>query len=528
VFSALAMAKYRLLDVRAVAVRTVAYVLSIAVLASIYFGLAYTASLVVFKNSVMDNVSMSPVNVVLALVLAFMFQPVQQFFDRATDRVFYRNRYNTGDFLLRIGRILTSTTELHAVLEKAGWEIRHTLKASGSLFLVYRDHHPNELVGEGIDKRFTASELATLQKASAAFRRELLVIEKMRTSSSSIDQQLYDIFSKRRVALALPLFSADEMIGYLMLGEHKAGGYTKQDIDALETIANELVIAVQNARSVQVVRDLNAHLEQRVASATKELRTSNDQLRRLDAAKDEFISMASHQLRTPLTSVKGYISMVLEGDAGKISPMQKKLLEEAFMSSERMVHLISDFLNVSRLQTGKFVIEKTQINLAEIVEQEVDSLATTAEAHSLKLRYRKPSVFPLLYIDEGKIRQVVMNFIDNAIYYSKENTAITIRLAVEDGDAVLRIIDTGIGVPESEKARLFTKFFRAGNARRQRPDGTGIGLFLAKKVVTAHGGSMVFESVEGEGSTFGFRLPIKNLSEAPVGEPKPIGAISET
>jgi signal transduction histidine kinase len=107
-----------------------------------------------------------------------------------------------------------------------------------------------------------------------------------------------------------------------------------------------------------------------------------------------------------------------------------------------------------------------------------------------------------------------MNFIDNAIYYSGESTTILVELTTEGGEVVLKVHDTGIGVPKSEQSHLFSKFFRATNARRQRPDGTGVGLFLAKKVIVAHGGSIVFESVEGEGSTFGFRLPIKKLSAA--------------
>src|SRR5690606_33647937 len=162
--------------------------------------------------------------------------------------------------------------------------------------------------------------------------------------------------------------------------------------------------------------------------ATKELRKNNEELKRSDEAKDEFVSMASHQLRTPLTSVKGYISMVLEGDAGKITPMQRKLLGEAFTSSERMVHLIGDFLNVSRIQTGKFMLERNLVNLADLVEDEVQGLKGTARARLLTLRYRKPSRFPSLYIDGDKIHQVIMNFIDNAIYYSAEDTTITVRL----------------------------------------------------------------------------------------------------
>ena len=515
VFVGYAIARQGLFDIKQAAIRSLVYGFSILTLGLLYYGLAYFISATLFKQEVERNIGFSIVNILLALLLAFIFQPIKRFFDRITNKIFYRNGYDTGDFLIRLGRILTSTTELREILDQVGKEIRSTLKASGSLFLIYRDHHPNELVGEGINKQFSQAELATLQAITSASEGGLLTVDKLITSKLPHAQALHALLTKKHIVYVLPLVTADETIGYFMLGENLAGMYTKQDTEALKAIANELVIAVQNARSVQAIRDLNASLEERIESATEELRASNKKLIELDEAKDEFVSMASHQLRTPLTSVKGYISMVLEGDTGDITPMQRKLLEEAFASSERMVHLISDFLNVSRLQTGKFVIDTTKVDLAELVGQEVAGLEATAKVRSLKLHYRKPAYFPVLYIDEGKIRQVLMNFIDNAIYYSTERTTITVKLRVEDGDAVLEVHDTGIGVPKSEQQRLFTKFFRATNARRQRPDGTGIGLFLAKKVIVAHGGSMVFESTEGEGSVFGFRLPIKKLSEVP-------------
>ena len=507
--------RHGLFDIKLAAVRSAAYLLSLSALGGLYYLAAYFISTIIFKGQAGANFNVNFLNIFLALGLAFIFQPVKRFFDRITNKIFYRNGYDTGDFLIRLGRILTSTTELREILDQVGNEIRSTLKASGSLFLIYRDHHPNELAGEGISKQFNQSELATLQAITSASEGGLLTVDKLITSKLPHAQALHALLTKKHIVYILPLVTADETIGYFMLGENLAGMYTKQDTEALKAIANELVIAVQNARSVQAIRDLNASLEERIDSATEELRASNKKLIELDEAKDEFVSMASHQLRTPLTSVKGYISMVLEGDTGDITPMQRKLLEEAFASSERMVHLISDFLNVSRLQTGKFVIDTSKVDLAELVGQEVAGLEATAKVRSLKLQYRKPKYFPVLYIDEGKIRQVLMNFIDNAIYYSTERTTITVKLRVEDGDAVLEVHDTGIGVPKSEQQRLFTKFFRATNARRQRPDGTGIGLFLAKKVIVAHGGSMVFESTEGEGSVFGFRLPIKKLSEAP-------------
>jgi signal transduction histidine kinase len=201
----------------------------------------------------------------------------------------------------------------------------------------------------------------------------------------------------------------------------------------------------------------------------------------------------------------------MEGDVGKVTPQQKHLLEEAFISSERMVRLIGDFLNVSRLQTGKFVIDKRPVDLAKLVAQELEGLTPNATARNLKFIYKKPKNIPILDLDENKIQQVIMNFSDNALYYSKENSTIKVSLRVVDGQVEFTVKDSGIGVPADQQAQLFNKFFRATNARKQRPDGTGVGLFLAKKVIDDHGGKVMFESKENKGSMFGFQLPIKKL-----------------
>ena len=200
--------------------------------------------------------------------------------------------------------------------------------------------------------------------------------------------------------------------------------------------------------------------------------------------------------------------MLLDGDAGKVTPQQRKLLEEAFNSSQRMVHIIGDFLNMSRVQTGKFQIEQSDVNLADILSEEIDQLRTSAVSRGLELAYDKPAKFPEIACDEGKIRQVMMNFIDNAIYYSPPNTTIDVTLVASPQKIEFKVIDRGIGVPKGEQHKLFAKFSRASNAKKQRPDGTGIGLFMAKKVIVALGGAIIFQSKEGQGSTFGFRLNI--------------------
>jgi signal transduction histidine kinase len=503
-----AIVRYSLFDIRLAMVRSMAYSLILVSLLTVYFGLALLASTLVkgeFLNSTQLVISFG-----LALLLTILFQPIKQFFNKFTSRVFYRSDYDSDEFYARLNQKLSTPSDLRVLLESASLEIGQTLHAQQSFFFVWYGEKQHVTAGSKHHDHLSASEVTALDQFVME-QGDATIITALTLETHVVSR----ILTKHKIAITLPLLFNGKVLGYAFLGDRHTGDYSRRDIRVLETAADTLLIAIQNALSVQEVKELNETLQQRIDEATKELRASNAQLQKLDEAKDEFVSMASHQLRTPLTSVKGYISMVLEGDAGRISDTQRHLLSEAFTSSERMVHLINDFLNVSRLQTGKFMVDRRAIDLAKVAGQEVDSLKTTASARDLKLKYRRPSHFPVLYIDEGKIRQVIMNFIDNAIYYSSEFSTITIELAVEGGDAILRVHNDGIGVPESEKAHLFTKFFRATNARRQRPDGTGVGLYLAKKVVTSHGGTMVFESAPNEGTTFGFRLPVKKLSTPP-------------
>jgi len=282
------------------------------------------------------------------------------------------------------------------------------------------------------------------------------------------------------------------------------------NIHELDTDNKELLERLSEAVGVAVDNRLLFEENQHVL---KQLQKTNQKLRDLDQAKDEFISMASHQLRTPLTSMKGYVSMVLEGDSGKITKTQKNLLEQAFGSSQRMVYLIADLLNVSRLRTGKFVIESKPTNLADVIEGEISQLMTSASAKKLTLTYVKPKNFPLLMLDETKIRQVVMNFADNAIYYTPAGGTIVVKLSEKGGSVECTVSDDGIGVPKDAQHHLFSKFYRADNAKEARPDGTGLGLFMAKKVIVAQGGAVIFNSpaIDGPskdpakpGSTFGF------------------------
>ena len=495
--------RFGVLDVRFVVVRTMSYILTLIWVALVFCLVAYVLASV-FARDVEpgDSALFGPIAIVSALVAALVLQPLKRFFNRFTDKLLYTDNYSLNEFAVQVSQTLNSTNDLRILLERTATLIANTVKASQAFFfvnLLEEGHYMS--AGTERHSRVTLAEFAGIHTFSG--HNSPIVI-----SQFDREHPLHRMMASHRLGLVMPLHKGNTLVGFLCLGQPKGFGYTNRDLRALRIVSDELTIAIQNALSVEEVRKLNGTLEQRVSSATHELRTSNAQLHRLDEAKDEFISMASHQLRTPLTSIKGYLSMLIEGDVGEVTKEQKHMLSEAFVSSERMVRLIGDFLNVSRLQTGKFVIEKHPVDLALLVQREIDGLAQNAAARGMTFNYKRPKGIPTLNIDENKIQQVVMNFADNAIYYSKEKAKITVSLKKVGDFVEFKVTDTGIGVPKSEQENLFNKFFRATNARRARPDGTGVGLFLAKKVIDDHGGSIIFESTEGKGSTFGFRLPI--------------------
>lgn len=444
------------------------------------------------------------VSAIIVLLVAAIYEVVRKQFNRLTDRLFFRNYYDPRDIIDRLNRVLVSTIDLDSLLGRSAEFVSQQIKIQTCKIDVVEEVLLNAREGETNRDTLDRAETESLQAIFKRLKQNFFITDELSASDNDFKDRLTELGISVVVAIN-PKKNFSSSMGYMFVGPKKNGSYyTTQDTRMLETIANEMIIAIQNALHFEQIQNFNLTLQQKVDDATRQLRHANQRLKALDETKDDFISMASHQLRTPLTSVKGYLSMVLDGDAGKLSKMQHDMLHQAFISSQRMVYLISDLLNVSRLKTGKFVIESTPVNLADIIIEEMDQLKESAEARQVKLDFKRPPKFPEFMLDDTKIRQVIMNFMDNAVYYTRPGGIVTISLEETDKKVELRVKDNGIGVPKAEQYRLFTKFYRAGNARKVRPDGTGLGLFMAKKVIVAQGGAVIFDSQEGKGSTFGF------------------------
>ncbi len=235
----------------------------------------------------------------------------------------------------------------------------------------------------------------------------------------------------------------------------------------------------------------------------------------VDRLKSEFISIAAHQLRTPSSGVKWALRMILDGELGDISKESKEYLKKAYSANNKMITLINDLLNVSRMESGKFIYELKKIDLSTLLKESIEDSKITAQERNIELKLKITCPESSIMIDEKKIKLSIHNLLTNAIKYSKDGGEVEINLTIDKDDkdyTHISVKDSGIGINEKDKKRLFSKFFRCENAIRLQTEGSGLGLFIVKNVIIAHKGQIWLESKINEGSTFHIKLPI-NLDE---------------
>lgn len=229
----------------------------------------------------------------------------------------------------------------------------------------------------------------------------------------------------------------------------------------------------------------------------------------IDKMKSEFVSVASHQLRTPLSASKWFLEMLLNGDAGKLNDEQKEYIDHTYKSNERMIALVNDLLNVSRIESGTIAIEPVSTDIDGMVKSVLFELTPQIKQKKITTEYKTLSGgTPKIKIDPKLIRQVFQNLLSNSVKYTPERGITGVRVKKDGKFLQFEVFDTGVGIPKAQQAKVFKKFFRADNVITLQTEGTGLGLYVAKSVVDASGGKIWFTSTEGKGTSFFFTLPL--------------------
>lgn len=340
--------------------------------------------------------------------------------------------------------------------------------------------------------------------------------------------QLKDIMQRLDVAIAVYLRTEEENIGLLILGKKLLGDpYSPYDMQILRVLAPVAAIAFQNARSFEEIRRFNITLEQKIAKATDEIRSSNEniykknmelakvskelslvneKLKIFDKLKDEFLSVASHELRTPMTAIKGFVSMIEEGDYGQVSDVLRKPLHDIAISTDRLIKLVNDMLNISRIEAGRLKFSISDFFINDVLSEIVSSLQPIAKEKNLRLEIND---FEKIKVqgDEDKVKQILNNLIGNALKFTNKGS-VTLSAQSKDEVVELLVTDTGIGIAQEDHDKLFGKFEQIPSQEAGTTVGSGLGLYIAREIARKMGGDVWLDSSSKEkGSIFIFSLP---------------------
>lgn len=515
---AYAIIRYRLMDIRLVVKKIFIYVAAAAFTYGVFYGVIWGYNKyfggVYTKNAYVAGLIIAPV----FLIGLYWFNWLVT---KIANKYFFFSIYSYQETINKLTNELNYLIDLNKIIDAIVETIKKTMQLDrAGVLLVNQNVKPvhyqiAKVVGfneqNGISLVQDNALTKHLQKTQKPLvRDELLLLA--RDSRSQLEKssfnKLYDHMKHIEASLCLPLMSSNKLIGIIVLGSKiSRDAFTKEDLELLDTLSKQAGIAIDNARLYQEVRDFNKTLKGKVDEQTGQIKEKNKYLNELLEMKTDFLRVVNHQLNTPLSVMRGYFSMIDEG-----SYPVKKGMTLARGGLERISQTVADFWDAYELEGERMKMEPQKVDITSVVDRllpEKKKLKLAVE-RKLILSVEKPDFeVPPVWCDLKKIAHVISNLLDNAVFYTGQGSVTVFYELVGDNYLKINVKDTGSGISKEDKKKLFKKFSRGSEATNLHPDGSGLGLYIARKIVEGNSGEMTYLSEgKGKGSTFSFTLPI--------------------
>lgn len=501
-FTGYAIVRHQLLDIRLIIQRGIIYSLLFAIIVCFYIASLFTLEHYLLLATRITNFVSALLTV---LVGVFSIPYVEKYFSDVTDRWFHKGRYKYSDALHALSESLNRNLELDGLMRDTSVLLSQILKSKTVRIVVFTEIPLIYVDGTLSDDAVAQPSKEIVKIAREALRKNPDIITHsslraygIKNIPTHILEALVALGLGGRISLSVPLMLDKKVLGVINLGEKRSGdAYTKEDVVLLKTFAYEASIALEKSELYKAVRDYSRELETRVGERTTALKKIQEEQRQM-------MIDISHALQTPLTIIKGSIEIMhIRGEHNQEIGAAETAIDEASL-------LLYDMMRLAQLENEKTeAITLTNVDLSKLAMEVAEYVHVIAEAKNIVI---ETHLIPNVVIEgnEKQLKDVVINLMSNAVKYmgsgSKRN--ITLSLETEKQNAILKVIDTGRGMKDKDRTKIFQRFYRTTEARNEGVRGTGLGLAIAQTILKKHGGKIHVESEEGVGSTFIVTLPL--------------------
>lgn len=455
-----------------------------------------------------------PVFVIFYFISLLSFSWVKKYYYRLANHYFFSSLYDSNELIYNLTKNLQASLNINKTFGPVTSLLTQAFhcQAIAALNFNHKKGTWSVIYKNNFSSLISKTDKLSYEVIKNIFSKNLpLTLKNIEKINQPKNAEFINYLKKLNIELVIPIKTGKDQLSSLMFLGPKVSkeSYNSKDLQVLELIASEIGITITNSLLYQSVKKFNVKLKNEISKATKKLQEQNETLKKLDQVKDEFVGIVSHQLRTPLTGIRWFTELLIKNKKKNLDSNQLDLLKHISSSNLSLIKLVNDLLDVSHIETGhKFEIVKKNFNINELLSEVLKENTYLIETKKLVFNNEIPETVEI-YADRDKIKQVWQNLITNASKYSGEGASVKIYFKLKKGvEITFYVKDEGIGIPKKQQASLFTKFFRATNVVLQNVEGTGLGLYIAREIVRAHGGEMSFKSIEKKGSTFYFSIPL--------------------